>query len=171
MDPQRPVEPAVREQEREVAKRTREVPLRSRSRQGVRGEAGGEEVERREQRHHAQDGQGWAEAPPVEPALERGHARPRRAGPGATSDRDGGHAAQTSSLIPPRLSSSTASAWACFIASRAFCCLVAMRSMALLILSPAWGNTGTVPDVMYPRLPSSATPLAYETARTWPFAA
>ena len=49
-----------------------------------------------------------------------------------------------STLNPAFCRSWIASACACFMASAAPCCLVATRSIALLILSPTWGNTGTV---------------------------
>ena len=51
---------------------------------------------------------------------------------------------QMSSGTPAFLRSAMASACACFMAASAGICFVATTSMALLILSPTCGNTGTV---------------------------
>src|SRR6185437_77896 len=129
------------QQERIVRQWLAEVPGGGGVGEIERGEAGCHQIGHRRQGHDHQYRERRRQAPGQEPsplALQAGDARPRKAGGGRDDHAYG------PILYPPMRIASTDWVCACFSASAADSCFVAIASIARLILSPTCGNTGTV---------------------------
>ena len=147
LHPKTVVEAAILQQDIEVAQRLAEIGNGLGLGEVERRQAGGDEKNCRCERHGKQHRQRRYQQTPVN-ALARGAEFASAAHAHASCRQQGRcHVAvrgPDQSGMPAFFRSAMASSLACCKASRAPCCLLAMRSIALLILSPTCGKTGTV---------------------------